>query len=153
MSLRGRLLGIDYGRARIGLAVSAPDTAIAFPLTTYERRSLDQDLAYLARVATEEKVIGVVLGLPLHLEGKPSTAVDEVRAFGEHLQTVLKVPLVYWDERFTTVEAEKHLWNAGLSHKQRKARRDRIAAQILLQDYLERGGQDEPAPTEAPAPE
>lgn len=139
MSVPGRLLGIDYGRARIGLAVSAPDTAIAFPLTTYQRKNLDQDLQYLRQVALEEKAVGVVLGLPLHLEGKPSEGVAEVRAFGEKLQALLPVPLVYQDERFTTVEAEKHLWNAGLSHKQRKARRDRIAAQILLQGYLDAG--------------
>ena len=147
MSREERLLGIDYGRARIGLALSDAESRIAFPHSTYTRQSLAQDLDYLAKVVAEGRVDRVVLGLPLHLNDNESAASREVKEFGTVLQAKLTVPVVYWDERFTTVEAEGFLWNAGLSHKKRKARRDRVAAQILLQSYLDAGSPDEAGET------
>jgi putative Holliday junction resolvase len=141
-----RLLGVDFGHVRVGLAVSDPDRKIAFPLTTYERRGRDADAAYFRTLVAEEAVGGLVVGLPVHLSGEEGKKAAEARAFGAWLAEATGLPVVFWDERFTTVEAESALWDAGLTHKQRKARRDRVAAQILLQAYLDAGCPGEAAP-------
>jgi putative Holliday junction resolvase len=136
---RTRLLGIDYGTKRIGLAVSDPDRKIASPLSTYERADRDADARYFQQVIEEEQIGQLVVGLPIHLSGDESVKSLEARAFGKWLHKVTGLPVVFADERFSTVEAESALWNAGLTHKKRKARRDRLAAQILLQGYMEAG--------------
>jgi putative holliday junction resolvase len=136
---RTRLLGIDYGTKRIGLAVSDPDRKIASPLTTYERVDRDADAHYFQRVIEEEEIGQLVVGLPIHLSGDESAKSTEARTFGKWLHEITGLPVVFADERFSTVEAESALWNAGLTHKKRKARRDRLAAQILLQGYMEDG--------------
>lgn len=89
----------------------------------------------------------VVIGLPVHLNGKEGVEARAARTFGAWLAKQTSVPCVFWDERFTTREAESHLWDAGLTHKQRKQRRDRVAAQILLQAYLDAGCPAETLPT------
>jgi len=134
-----KLLGIDHGKARIGLAISDPDRKIAFPLATHHRTNRDQDAAYFRKVIADEGVGGLVVGLPIHLNGNEGQAAAAVREFGAWLGELTGLPLVYWDERFTTVEAEAALWDAGLTHKKRKERRDRVAAQMLLQAYLDAG--------------
>jgi putative Holliday junction resolvase len=144
MTATKRLLGVDYGSKRIGLSVSDPDRKFAFPLTTYERRSPEQDAAFFRALVAEESVGQVVLGLPVHLDGREGQKAIEVRAFGQWLAETTGLPIVYWDERFTTVEAETALWEAGLTHKKRKDRRDAVAAQILLQTYLDAGCPENP---------
>jgi putative Holliday junction resolvase len=134
-----RLLGVDYGSVRIGLAISDPDRKFAFPLATYPRGNAEQDAAYFRKVIAEEGIGGLVLGLPVHLNGQEGQAAAAVRTFGRWLGEWTGLPLVYWDERFTTVEAEAALWDAGLTHKKRKQRRDRVAAQMMLQAYLDAG--------------
>lgn len=134
-----RLLGVDYGSVRVGLAVSDPDRKFSFPLTTYTRRGADKDAGFFRQVVAEEGVGALVVGLPVHLSGREGKKALEARAFGKWLAEVTGLPVVFWDERFTTVEAESALWEAGLTHKKRKQRRDRVAAQILLQAYLEAG--------------
>ena len=91
-----------------------------------------------------EDVGGLVVGLPVHLDGREGAKASAARAFGLWLGEVTGLPVVFWDERFTTVEAESALWQAGLTHRRRKARRDRVAAQILLQAYLDAGCPPEP---------
>jgi putative Holliday junction resolvase len=130
---------VDFGEVRIGLAVSDPDRKIAFPLETRRRQGRDSDAAYFRVLAAEQAVGGLVVGLPVHLDGNEGRKAAEARAFGQWLAEVTGLPVVYWDERFSTVEAESALWDAGLTHKQRKARRDRVAAQIFLQAYLDAG--------------
>lgn len=139
MSTATRLLGVDFGAARIGLAITDPDRKFAFPLATYERRGRDQDAAYFRALVVEEAIAGLVVGLPVHLDGHEGTKAAEARAFGRWLGETTGLPVVFWDERFSTVEAESALWAAGLTHKRRKARRDRVAAQIFLQAYLDAG--------------
>ena len=139
MSGRTRLLGVDYGHVRIGLAVSDPDRMIASPLATYTRQGKQQDAAYFKKLAEEEAIGQIILGLPVHLSGNEGQKASEARAFGKWLTDVTGFPMVFWDERFTTVEAEAALLSAGLTNKRRKARRDRVAAQILLQSYLDAG--------------
>jgi putative holliday junction resolvase len=146
VSAGSRLLGVDTGSVRVGLAVSDPDRKIAFPLATYTRRGRDQDAAYFRGLVGEEQVGGLVVGLPVHTDGREGTKAAEARAFGAWLGEVTGLPVVFWDERFTTVEAESALWQAGLTHKKRKERRDRVAAQMLLQAYLDAGCPPEQAP-------
>ncbi len=146
MSAQPRLLGIDYGKVRVGLAVTDPQRKIASPLTTYTRRNREQDARFFQELITKEEIGGLVVGLPVHMSGDEGPMAAEARAFGEWLIRVTGMPVVYWDERFTTVEAESYLSTAGLTKKRRKARRDRVAAQILLQSYLDAGCPPEEAP-------
>lgn len=139
MSARRRLLGVDFGSVRVGLAVSDVDRHIASPLTTYTRRDRQRDAHYFENLADQEEVGELVVGLPVHLNGREGQKALEARAFGKWLGDVLKLPVVFWDERFTSVEAEGFLLAAGLTNKRRKERRDRVAAQILLQAYLDAG--------------
>jgi putative Holliday junction resolvase len=129
---------------RIGLSISDPDRKFAFPLATYERVNRESDAAYFRQVIAEESIGGLVVGLPVHLDGSEGQKAAEARAFGRWLGETTGLPVVYYDERFTTVEAESALWNAGLTHKKRKQRRDRVAAQMLLQAYLDAGCPPEP---------
>ena len=139
MNARTRLLGVDYGTVRIGLAVTDPDRSIASPLTTYSRRGRDPDAAFFRLTAEREGIGEIILGLPVHLNGREGPKAREARAFGQWLAGVTGLPVVFWDERFSSVEAEDFLLTAGLTSKRRKARRDRVAAQILLQSYLDAG--------------
>jgi putative holliday junction resolvase len=135
----GRILGIDYGSVRIGLAVCDPDRRIASPLTTYQRRDEEGDAAYFKKVVEDEQITLIVVGLPVHLSGQEGEKAKEAREFGQWLGKATNLPIFFWDERFTTVEAEGHLLSAGLTRKRRRDRRDRVAAQILLQTYLDAG--------------
>jgi putative Holliday junction resolvase len=135
----GRLLGVDYGTVRVGLAISDPDRKIAFPLTTYTRRDRDADAAWFRELIERESVSALVVGLPVHSTGHEGQKAGEARRYGDWLAKVTGQAVTYYDERFTTVLAESALWEAGLTHKQRKARRDRVAAQMLLQAYLDAG--------------
>ena len=134
-----RLLGVDYGTVRLGLAVSDRDRKIASPLVTYTRRGAAQDAAFFRCLVAAEEIAALVVGLPVHLDGREGEKAREARAFGSWLGATTQLPVTYWDERFTTVEAEAHLIDAGLTRKRRKQRRDRVAAQILLQAFLDAG--------------
>jgi putative holliday junction resolvase len=144
VSAATRLLGVDFGNVRVGLAISDPDRKFAFPLTTRERCGPEADAAFYRELVAEEGIGGFVVGLPIHLDGRDSAKAIEARAYGSWLREITALPVAYWDERFTSVEAESALWQAGLTHKKRKARRDRVAAQIMLQAYLEAGCPAEP---------
>jgi putative Holliday junction resolvase len=138
------LLGVDYGSVRIGLAVSDPERRLASPLAVYERHSLERDAVYFHVLADSEEIGAIVVGLPVHLNGREGAKAAESRAFGVWLAETTGLPVTFWDERFSTVEAESALWQAGLTHKKRKERRDRVAAQILLQSYLDAGCPNNP---------
>lgn len=139
MSPPGRVLGVDYGTVRIGLAVSDADRMIASPLATYERKKGKQDARFFQDLIRTEAPTLLVVGLPVHLDGREGAKAIEARAFGKWLADATNLPVIFFDERFTTVEAEKHLLAAGLTSKRRKARRDKVASQILLQTYLDAG--------------
>jgi len=146
VTARTRLLGVDYGAVRVGLAVTDSERIIASPLTTYVRRDADRDAEYFRDLVRKEEIGGLVIGLPVHLNGSEGEKATESRAFGKWLAEVTGLPAVFWDERFTTREAEGHLKAAGLTHRRRKDRRDRVAAQILLQAYIEAGCPPEETP-------
>ena len=136
---RTRLLGVDYGTVRVGLAVTDADRIIASPLEVRERQGADRDAAYFRALVEREQIGGIVVGLPLHTTGREGTKAQEAREFGAWLAGVTKLAVTFADERFSTAFAESALWAAGLTHKKRKARRDMVAAQVMLQAFIEAG--------------
>ncbi|OWK46976.1 Holliday junction resolvase RuvX [Fimbriiglobus ruber] len=136
---RGRVIGVDFGSVRIGLAVCDADRIISSPHQTYERRGPDADTAYFRKLAAAEGAVGFVVGLAILLNGDEGPKAKECRAFGAWLGQVTSLPVAFWDERFTTAAAEDSLLSAGLTNKKRKGRRDRVAAQLILQAFLDAG--------------
>jgi putative Holliday junction resolvase len=131
-----RILALDYGTKRIGVALSDELGWTAQPLETFERRTLDRDVTHVASLVRTHAVREVVLGFPLQLDGREGPAIQAMRNFAAHLEQGLPVPLVLWDERLTTKAAEDLLIAADVSRKKRKGAVDRVAAAILLQSYL-----------------
>jgi putative Holliday junction resolvase len=146
VTAKTRLLGIDFGTVRVGLAVCDTERIIASPLATYQRWDAATDSAYFRGLVEKEEIGGLVIGLPVHLSGREGEKAMEARIFGKWLAEITGLPAVFWDERFTTREAEGFLKAAGLTRQRRKDRRDRVAAQILLQSYIEAGCPPEETP-------
>lgn len=142
----GRIAGIDYGAVRIGIALADLEVGIAGPYETYTRRGEQQDAAYFRQLVAEERLVRLVVGLPVHLDGNESQKSREARQFGAWLEQITGVPVEYFDERFTSTEAEAILGAAELTKKRRKARVDQLAAQIMLTAYLESGAQGQHTP-------
>jgi putative Holliday junction resolvase len=136
---RGRLLGVDFGTVRVGLSVSDADRIISSPLATHTRNGDASDAAFFTKLVASEGLVGLVVGLPLHTGGEEGIKAKEARAFGAWLAGVTNLPVVFWDERYTTAAADGAMRDAGLNHRKRKDRRDRVAAQIILQAFLDAG--------------
>lgn len=133
----GRLAGIDYGTVRIGVALSDATQTWVSPWEIYARKNPTLDLAWFQKLVTSERVVGFVLGLPVHTNGNESQKSIEARKFGKWLSTGTSVPVVFFDERFSSAEAERLMQDAGFSKKGRKERIDKLAAQIILTTFLE----------------
>ena len=140
---KGRVVGIDYGLKRIGMAISDPTQLIANPTPTIEaarklevtiRRVVDQ-ITFLSKEygAVEE----IVVGLPLMMTGRSSMLADEVYHFVDKLKEAIEIPIITWDERLTSVQADRSLREANLSRKKRSKVVDTVAATIILQNYLD----------------
>jgi len=134
--LTGRILALDVGMRRIGLAVSDALGVTAQGLETLERKNNRTDVARLAGIARQYEVALFLLGLPLHMSGDESRQAGYVRDLGAKLEKATGLPVKYWDERLTTVEAERVLRSSGISPEKRKKAIDRLAAVILLESYL-----------------
>jgi len=132
-----RILALDHGTKRIGVALSDELGWTAQPLETFERRTLERDIAHIRDLVRAHDVGQVLLGLPLRLNGEEGPAARAVREFVARLGETLPVPIITWDERMTTKAAEELLIAADVSRKKRKGIVDRVAAAILLQSYLE----------------
>ncbi len=132
-----RVLALDPGTKRIGIALSDELRWTAQPLETYERRSIEADVAHIQRLVRLHDVLEVVTGMPLRLHGEAGPEAKSVREFIEQLERVLAVPVIAWDERFTSKAAEQMLIRANVSRKKRKGAVDRVAAALLLQSYLD----------------
>ncbi len=146
LSTAGRVAGIDYGRVRIGVALSDPGRRIASPYQTYTRKTPEEDAAWFRRLVQEEEVRLFVVGLPVRADGSESELSLESRQFGHWLQEVTGVPVEFFDERFSTIWAEEMLQQAGLSRKRRQKRVDKLAAQVVLTAYLESNVRDRSSP-------
>ena len=136
-STPGRLAGIDYGTVRIGIAITDPAQTFASPYENYTRRDRAQDARRFQRLVLEEQVRRFIVGLPVHLSGDESQKSREARSFGQWLTEVTGVPVEYYDERYSSSQAEQYLMAAELTSKRRKRRLDMLAAQIMLSGYLE----------------
>ena len=132
-----RSMGLDVGEVRIGIALSDQTGLIAQSHATLERSGWDRDLAYLAEVAETHEVERFVVGNPLNLDGSAGRQADRSREFADRLKKVTGLPVVLWDERFTSLSAEKTLIAAGVRRKKRRKAIDRMAAAIMLQSYLD----------------
>ncbi len=142
----GRIAGIDFGSVRIGVAITDPEGKIASPLENYTRRGTPQDAEHFRQLVAREGVVRFVVGLPVHLDGRESQKSIEARRFGQWLAETTGLPVEFFDERFTSLEAEELLLSAELTKKRRKKRLDMLAAQIMLTAYLESRGQAGDAP-------
>ncbi len=137
-----RILAVDYGERRVGLAVSDPSATIAQPLPTLQRRAGKRPpVQAVADLAREWEVEAVVVGLPLTLDGDDSEWTREVRAFGDRLAERTGLPVHFLDERMTSVRAERAVRSLGLRRAQREDKRrvDAAAAVLILQAFLDRG--------------
>jgi len=136
-----RILGLDMGERRVGIAISDPTGTVARPLQTLVRGSREEDFAAIAALVAEYDVGLVVVGQPLSLDGTEGPQARRVARYAEALAARLPVQLVSWDERFTTVVAEEILQQSHKSKKRRRARIagevDAVAAAVILQSYLD----------------
>jgi len=133
----GRILGLDFGSHRIGAAVSDPLGITAQPLSPIPRRGDRRDIEAIGAIVREYDVGSVLIGLPLHLSGEEGAQAKKARLFAEKIRKHLEIPVEPWDERMTTVQAERHLIASGVRREKRKEIRDSLAAVFLLQSALD----------------
>ena len=135
-----RALGLDLGSVRIGVATSDPGRIIASPYDVIARgQDHAADHAAIAAAVADAEADVVVVGLPRNMAGKETVAAQLVRAEAEELRAVLSVPIVFWDERLSTVTAQRSLIAGGVRRKQRKGSVDKVAAAVILQSWLDAG--------------
>lgn len=137
--LRGRTLSLDVGSKRTGVAVSDEYNLIASPLTVVEATDLKVWKEKILALVAEEEPARIVVGLPLDNEGEAGRDAANIRRYIALLREAVSVPVIEWDERYTTAEAERVLLQADVSRRRRKQVIDKIAAAIILQSYLEHG--------------
>jgi putative Holliday junction resolvase len=133
----GRILALDLGKRRIGLALSDELGVTAQGLETLQRTTLREDLARLAKLASSHNVSLILLGNPLHMSGHEGRGAAHAREFGERLEAFTGLPIQLWDERLTTVQAQRVLRESGISIEKRAKAVDRLSAVILLESYLD----------------
>ncbi|MBA4029928.1 MAG: Holliday junction resolvase RuvX [Planctomyces sp.] len=170
----GCLLGVDYGQKRIGLAVTTSEQSMALPLDVYLRRNEQFDGIWLKTLCEDYRIAGLVVGLPLHTSGSESELSAEARQFGAWLAKLTRLPLRYWDERYTSVSAELLLWQDGIhkrpgssaagaksskkpgspQSRQRKKESpspvDKLAAKIILEAFLAAPDRNQWTPLQEP---
>ena len=137
MAALGRILALDLGRKRIGLALSDELGFTAQGLQTLEREGRRDDIEVLRRLSVENNVKMILMGDPLHMSGEKSRQGEYTREFARELEYKTGLPIRFWDERWTSREAERTLRGSGISHNERKPAIDRLSAVILLQSYLD----------------
>lgn len=134
----GRILGVDYGRKRIGLAISDPFQMLASTFKTVSNAKLGKTVREIAALIAELSVSAIVLGQPLHMSGEKSDMAKEIDAFVTELETQIDLPIFLWDERWTTQSAEKLMIETGRSPSKSRQHIDQVAAAFLLQSFLDR---------------
>ena len=132
-----RVLSLDVGDKRIGVAISDPSQVLARSLKVIQRSSRQDDFAAVAQLVKEYEVERVVVGYPRSLDGTVGGQAEKVERYAEGLAEALDVPVLLWDERFSTVSAERLMREAGLRGKKQRERVDAVAAAVILQDYLD----------------
>jgi putative Holliday junction resolvase len=137
-----RILAVDLGTRRIGVALSDPTGTVAAPLATIAHRALRKDLAELAALALRHGVGRIVVGWPRNMDGTSGPAARRAETFAEALRRLVAVPVDLWDERLSTVSADRALREASVRRARRRVVRDRVAAAVILQAYLAARGGD-----------
>jgi putative Holliday junction resolvase len=133
-----RLLGLDLGEKTIGLALSDTLRSIATPMETLRRAKFSADAEKLEKIVAEQNVGGLVVGLPLNMDGSDGPSAQSARAFGRNLAARLPLPIVYWDERLSTAAVTRTLLDADASRRRRAEIVDKMAAAYILQGVLDR---------------
>jgi len=131
------VLGVDFGEKRVGLAISDMLGMIAQPLETLSVKSVDDAIAQVAEVATQKNAELIVVGMPINMNASVGKKAQEAAAFAEALGNAVEIDVKTWDERLSSVAADRAMRSAGMSCKKRKGHRDKIAATIILQGYLD----------------
>lgn len=144
-----RILALDFGTKRVGAALSDPGRRIATPLEVFFRRSRDAEASHYRQLVKEHEIGRLVVGLPVLADGTERDSAGRARAWGERLAAAVGLPLVFFDERYTTTEAEELLRARGLKASRRRGLIDMMAALVLLEAYIDAGCPDAPA---SPAP-
>ena len=134
----GALIGLDLGTKTIGLAISDPGRRIASPLLTLRRTKFKADAAALLKQAVDNAAVGLVLGLPLNMDGSEGPRAQSTRAFARNLAALTPLPIVFWDERLSTAAVTRTLLDADASRRRRAALVDKMAAAYILQGALDR---------------
>ena len=134
----GALAGLDLGTKTIGVAVSDLMQQVATPLETIKRKKFTVDADALLKIAQNRDIKGFVLGLPLNMDGSEGPRVQSTRAFARNLERLTDIPITFWDERLSTVAAERALLEADTSRKRRAEVIDHVAAGYILQGILDR---------------
>ncbi len=132
-----RILGIDWGEKRIGLALSDPLGIIATGLATVENKSDSDLISYLKQMIAGEEISKIILGFPKNMDGSTGPKGEQVLAFKQTLEKDVAIPVILWDERLTTVSAQRSLQEAQVKLKKGKKVLDKIAAVLILQNYLD----------------
>ena len=132
-----RALGIDHGDARIGLAISDELGMLAHPLETIHVKETPDPVARIAAIVVRDKIGMIVLGMPRNMDGSYGPAAEKVRAFAEKLRAACACGVKLWDERLTSVAAQRALHEAGRNVKQSREVIDQVAAQMILQGWLD----------------
>jgi putative Holliday junction resolvase len=133
-----RLLGLDVGTKTIGLALSDVTRSIATPYETIRRTKFTSDAEILVDIVDKMQVGGLIIGLPINLDGSEGPRAQSTRAFARNLAKHIDLPMAFWDERLSTAAVERHLIEAGASRKRRAEVVDRMAAAYILQGALDR---------------
>ena len=134
----GAVAGLDLGTVTIGVAVSDVMRSVATPLETIQRRKFTLDAARLFEITGHRSIAGLVLGLPRNMDGSEGPRCQATRAFARNLETLTPLPITFWDERLSTVAAERAMLEADMSRKRRAERIDNVAASYILQGMLDR---------------
>ncbi len=134
----GAIAGLDFGDKTIGVAVSDTFRRVATPLQTIRRTKFTLDAEELLKIVAERRIVGVILGLPLNMDGSEGPRVQKTRAFARNLSRLTDLPIDFWDERLSTVAAERALLEADTSRRRRAEVIDHVAAGYILQGALDR---------------
>ncbi len=133
-----RAMGIDYGTARIGIALSDEMKMIATPFDVYRAKNTDEDYEYFDNLIKDKNVDTIVIGLPKNMKGEEQEIAEKAKTFGENLKKITGLPVIYIDERLTSVFAERIMIEANMKWQDRKKIVDKLSAATILQNYLDR---------------
>ncbi len=133
-----RILGLDVGENTIGLAISDVRRSIATPLTTINRKKFSKDIEQLKAIVLEHKICGLVIGYPINMDGSNGRRVQSLRTFVSNISKHIYLPMLFWDERMSTMAVERMMLEADMSRARRAELVDKLAASYMLQGYLDK---------------